>query len=416
LTAPAAARRAAASGSRDRAAFLLVAFAGLIAPGAGAAAPPANDAFAAALAIAGDRGSVEGANAGATKEPGEPAHAGNAGGASVWFRWTAPRDGQFAVATGQSDFDTLLAVYTGPGLGALAPVAADDDSGPGPTSEVSFRAAGGTVYHVAVDGFLGKVGRVALDWRPAPANDNFADAQTVEGEGGTTKSPGTGATKEAGEPSHAGEGEADRSVWFRWTAPATLRVGFVVRGDADRVAAYTGTTLDTLTRVGSQGGRWPVFDATAGATYHLAVEGAGRETVLLWQPGPPNDDFAEAAAIAGASGRVRGSTVAATRQAGEPRHGPGSRASVWYRWRAPRNGLLSLVTAGSTYDTLLAVYRGSSLATLRRLAADDDAGPALASAVRIPVRRGRVYRAAVDGFGGETGEVVLRWALRPRPR
>jgi hypothetical protein len=416
LTALGAGRRVAASVPRNRAAFFLVAFAGLIAPGAGAAAPPANDSFAAALAIAGDRGSVDGANAGATKEPAEPEHAANAGGASVWFRWTAPRDGQFAFATGRSDFDTLLAVYTGPGLGVLAHVAADDDSGRGSTSEVSFRATGGTVYHVAVDGFLGKVGRVALDWRPAPPNDNFADAQTIEGEGGTTKSPGAGATKEAGEPSHAAEGEADRSVWFRWTAPATMRVGFIARGDADLVAAYTGATLDTLTRVGSHRARSPVFDATAGTTYHLAVEGAGRETVLVWQPGPRNDAFADAAAIAGPSGRVRGSTIAATRQAGEPRHGPGSRASVWYRWRAPQHGLLSLVTAGSTYDTLLAVYRGSSLATLRRLAADDDSGPGLTSGVRIPVARGRVYRVAVDGFGGETGELVLRWGHRTRAR
>jgi hypothetical protein len=396
---------------------LAVGLAGALVTDARAAAAPANDAFATARPIEADQGTVEAANAGATKEVGEPPHAGNSGGASVWFRWTAPRDGQFAFATGRSDFDTVLAVYTGSGVGALAEVAADDDSGPGPTSEASFRAGGGTVYHVAVDGFLGKVGRVVLEWRPAPPNDNFADANVLEGAGGTAKSPGAGATKEAGEPAHAGEFEADRSVWFRWTAPATMRVGFVARGGAELAAAYTGTTLDTLTRLGSRRARWPVFEATAGTTYQIAVEGAGRETALAWQPGPPNDDFADARAIAGTNGRVRGWTVAATRQSGEPRHGPGSGASVWYRWRAQRNGMLRLVTAGSAYDTLLAAYRGSSLATLRRLAADDDSGPGLASAVRIPVQRGRVYRVAVDGFGGEMGELVLRWALAgPRAR
>lgn len=389
------------------------------APAAGSVAPPANDAFASARPIAGDQGGAETSNAGATKEAGEPAHAGNAGGASVWFRWTAPRGGQFAFLTGASeadvsDFDTVLAVYTGPSLGALAQVAADDDSGLGPTSEVSFRAVAGTVYHVAVDGFQGKVGRVDLAWRPAPPNDNFADAQAIEGTGGTVKSPGAGSTKEAGEPSH-GEGlEADRSVWFRWTAPANTRVGFVIRGAVGALAVYTGASLDTLTPVGRERGFSRVFEATAGATYQVAVEGAGRETVLVWQPPPPNDDFAAAVAIAGRSGRVRGSTVAATREPGEPRHGTGARASVWYRWRAPRGGMLRLVTFGSAYDTLLAVYRGSRLRTLRRLAANDDAGAGLASAVRIRVERGRVYRVAVDGYGGETGSVMLRWTLSSR--
>jgi len=397
-------------------ALLALTLAGALAASA-AAAPPANDAFASARPLAGDQGRAETANAGATKEAGEPAHAGNAGGASVWFRWTAPRDGQFAFATAGSDFDTVLAVYTGPALGALTQAAADDDSGPGPTSEVSFRAVAGTVYHVAVDGFQGKVGHVVLDWRPAPPNDNFADAQTIEGAGGTMKSPGVGATKEPGEPSPAEGFEADRSVWFRWTAPANMRVGFVTRGRADVVTVYTGATLDTLAAVGRRRGPWPVFEATAGTTYHVAVEGAGRETVLVWQPSPPNDDFAAARTISGRSGRVRGWNVAATRETGEPRHGPGSRASVWYRWRAPRNGVLRLVTAGSTYDTLLAAYRGSRLGSLRRLAADDDSGPGLTSAVAIPVRRGRVYRVAVDGFGGEMGELVLRWTLaRPRSR
>jgi len=401
-----------------RTAVVVLALAPVVAAAAHASAPapPGNDAFVSARPIAGAQGQAETANAGATKEPGEPAHAGNAGGASVWFRWTAPRDGQFAFATGASDFDTALAVYTGPALGMLAQVAADDDSGPGPTSEVSFGAVGGTVYHVAVDGFQGKVGRVNLAWGPAPPNDNFVDAQTIEGASGTMKSPGAGATKEAGEPAHAGEYEADRSVWFRWTAPADMRVGFVVRGRVDVLAAYAGATLDTLTPVASRRARWPVFHATAGTTYHVAVEGAGREAVLLWQPSPPNDDFAAAAAIVGRSGRAQGSNIAASRETGEPRHGPGSRASVWYRWRAPRSGFLRLVTAGSTFDTILAVYRGSRLRALRRLAADDDSGPGFASAVRIPVERGVAYRIAVDGFGGSMGELVLRWNVSARPR
>ena len=49
----------------------------------------------------------------ATKEAGEPEHAGKAGGSSVWWSWTAPNSGSVTVSTMGSDFDTLLAVYTG---------------------------------------------------------------------------------------------------------------------------------------------------------------------------------------------------------------------------------------------------------------------------------------------------------------
>src|SRR5207247_5707942 len=46
---------------------------------------PSNDAFAAAQAIAGTSGTVAGSTVDASKQTGEPNHAGNAGGASVWY-------------------------------------------------------------------------------------------------------------------------------------------------------------------------------------------------------------------------------------------------------------------------------------------------------------------------------------------
>ncbi|HEU4658122.1 MAG TPA: hypothetical protein VFR97_11370 [Capillimicrobium sp.] len=127
-------------------------------PAQAAAAPPPNDAFAAATEIAPAGGAVDGTNADATFEDGEPDHAGSGYGAlhSVWFRWTAPVSGPARVATCGSAFNTRVGVYTGAAVGALAPVAANEDSA-GPTcpgtawSEVSFDAAAGTTYRIAVD-------------------------------------------------------------------------------------------------------------------------------------------------------------------------------------------------------------------------------------------------------------------------
>ena len=53
--------------------------------------PPSNDDLINAEVIDGRLGWTYGENTEATKEPGEPNHAGNPGGASVWYSSTAPR-------------------------------------------------------------------------------------------------------------------------------------------------------------------------------------------------------------------------------------------------------------------------------------------------------------------------------------
>ncbi len=63
-------------------------------------AKPANDMFAKALPVTGTSIVVIGSNVGATKEPGEPDHAGDPGGLSVWWTWTAPSDYAVLIRTG----------------------------------------------------------------------------------------------------------------------------------------------------------------------------------------------------------------------------------------------------------------------------------------------------------------------------
>jgi len=128
--------------------------------------PPPNDEFSDPQALSGWSGSTTGSTNGYSKEEGEPTHAGNAGGASRWFAWTAPATGEAVFDTRGSGFDTLLAVYTGSSLGALTPVASDDDieDGVDQDSEVRFAATAGTTYRIAIDGFEGASGTYALRW------------------------------------------------------------------------------------------------------------------------------------------------------------------------------------------------------------------------------------------------------------
>jgi PKD repeat protein len=126
---------------------------------------PANDDFANAQTLSGLDDIAQANTTLATAETGEPDHAGNAGGHSVWYRWTAPVSGAVDFLTCAAGFDTVLAAYTGQTLGALTPVASNDNSSfcVTPTgSLVAFNAVSGTTYRIAIDGAPGQTGFVQL--------------------------------------------------------------------------------------------------------------------------------------------------------------------------------------------------------------------------------------------------------------
>jgi len=114
---------------------------------------------------------ISGVKSNATKEPGEPDHAGRAGGRSVWYTWQAPASGTVDLSTSGSTFDTLLAVYTGTSFSNLVEIVSNDDdenNDPGASanrffaSRVNFNALAGTAYQIALDGFDGAEGSYLL--------------------------------------------------------------------------------------------------------------------------------------------------------------------------------------------------------------------------------------------------------------
>jgi PASTA domain-containing protein len=258
------------------AAFLCV----LMVPAGASAAPPPNDNFANAATITDRFGWVEGDNTDATKEPGEPNHAGNPGGASVWYTWTAPSSGHATFSLCYAEFDSLLAVYTGDALTNLQQVAADDN-GCGDQSYVTFTASAGVTYRIAVDGANGDVGYFELDWGVAPPNDDFAASAELSGDSGTAQGDNRYATLEQGEPQHGPNGGA--SVWYRWTAPSTgpATLDLCDSEFDSQLAVYTGASVDGLTLVAQDDNDCPdewgarvSFTAAAGQEYRIAVDGA----------------------------------------------------------------------------------------------------------------------------------------------
>jgi hypothetical protein len=380
-------------------------------------AGPANDNLAAATTVSGLNGTVNGTSTAATKEPGEPNHAGVVGGRSVWFRWTAQDAGSVTFDTFGSGFDTVLGIYTGTAVNALTGVANNNDSG-GPQSKATFTASKGATYQVAVDGVGAASGAVKLSWVQVPPNNSFAAAAVPAGANGTMSGTNVGADKEAGEPNHAGV-VGGKSVWYRWNAPGAGAVTFDTFGSTfDTVlAVYTGNVVNGLTLVAgnndSGGPQSKVsFSAAAGATYRLAVDGNGGASgavTVHWLQN--NNNFLAATNLTGASGTVTGSNVGATKETGEPDHaGFAGGTSVWFRWTAPTTGTKSFDTFGSSFDTLLGVYTGTAVNGLTVVASNDDTGGGQQSKVTFPVTAGVTYRIAVDGYGASTGTVKLNWA------
>ena len=132
---------------------------------------PQNDDFADATLLEGNSGSVYATTDGATSEAGEPAHAGNPPAASVWWTWVAPEDGSLILSTAGSEIDTVLAFYTGPAVSNLQALASNDDA-PGAThaSLVTASVQASRTYRIAIDGFGGGQGNVALLWLLTPAS------------------------------------------------------------------------------------------------------------------------------------------------------------------------------------------------------------------------------------------------------
>ncbi|HXV59011.1 MAG TPA: hypothetical protein VD704_14200 [Gaiellaceae bacterium] len=378
------------------------------------AAPPFNDGFGSAQVLAGEAGDVTATSREATKEVGEPPHAGNAGGASVWFRWVAQRDGTLTVWLTQTTFNTVLGIYTGTSVDALTEIASNDDYGAGTASRVTIAVDSGVEYRIAVDGVGGANGSFRIRWRQGPENDNFADARTLADAAGSVEGSSFGSTTEPGEATDL----SAASSWFRWTAPASGTYGFVVE-NARGVTVFTGSSVEQLVAVGPPG-TWVSFEATAGTLYSVRVAGRNWSTVdpfvLRWGAAPPNDAYSAAGILTGRNGRTTGSTVFATLESGEPSQGANS---VWFSWTAPATGHVrfdawQLRSPTWWTDTILTVYKGATLDTLEVVARNDDwfwtELPRFGSAVSFRAAAGTTYSISVTTFNSFSwGPFGLRW-------
>lgn len=394
-------------------------------------ASPFRDQFADRGLIVGASGSVRGSNVGATREDaaGEPRHAGKRGGASVWSRWIAAADGRAAFSTRGSGVDTLLGVYTGNLLGGtLVDVASDEDRGGFLTSRVVFNARAGVEYQIAIDAVGGATGDLVLTWEHLAGVPGLP-VITAQPQAQTVTNTGTAIFAVQAQDGDIGGG-ALQYQWFfgcqaiRGATNATFVLsnvrfrdaGFyhvVVVNETGQVAESQPAALEVglFPAVHSFEKIEDLFDALANSGGGGGGGGAGFRPAGLVAPifqlslGLPitqtfNTSTNGQGALASECGTLSGS-------------------AVLFGFTAGQGGRVQIDTVGSSFDTVLAVYRGESILgwETNRLECDNNGvGDTIGSSrVTVSVQAGGNYLARVSGVGGARGLAVARWHLGAPP-
>ncbi len=380
----------------------------------GPASLPANDDFALAAEISGERGSAAGSNLGGTLQPGEFLQDLSA---TTWYRWTAPADGdwQFRVDRRHS----RVAVFTGSDVADLRLLSGEPDVA------ATLLAREGVEYRVlvAAKDAASSGSDYTLTWapgpRPASGNDDIARAAPIPGLPSSSHfaiADFATATVERGEPLQTGS----RTVWWAWQAPVTGTYTWrvetldpfrltVFRGDIDDLALLA---MNNSTGTGVR----LSFPAVAGERHWLALGLPGEAALVpvqfqfltfYWGPTPGNDNFASATTLAGANGTVSGSNAFATTEGNEI--ASDGDASLWWTWQAPADGWYRFSLADNEYTGRLVVYENAAnidqlrrLARSRRLSDTADVVFRAQAGVRYTIRLGRAER-------GSPGEFELSW-------
>jgi hypothetical protein len=266
------------------------------------------------------------------------------------------------------------------------------------------------------------VGGLAPAALAAPANDDFASALAIDALPFTHTVDTADATRERGERASDCEYEPRHTVWYSYTPQGDSGVTVDTQGsDFDTVlTVFTGTSLRDLSIVACNDDAGGLqsrvgFPVTGGLAYLIKVSGYDRSSgtlVLNVSPPAANDAFTAAIDLANPA-TAEANTAGATLEDGEPQPSCApSGATLWYRFTADDLGIVRITTAGSDFDTVLAVYEGDDLGDLTEVACSDDTGVPFvtrsgSSEVTFLSEAGRTYMIQAGGFGGDIGALAL---------
>jgi Bacterial Ig domain/FG-GAP-like repeat/Glucodextranase, domain B/Immunoglobulin domain len=368
-------------------------------------------------------GPISDSNDLATVQRGAPLPDGVPGGNSIWFTWTPTFTGTATLTTQGSDFDTVMAVYTGTVVSSLRAVAADDDSGGYLTSLVTFNVTAGTAYQIAVDGHQGASGRVVLGF---PAGTGYRILNPTSGDSVPVivRNPAS-QTVAPGAPAELSVvATSATKITYQWyfqgvpipgATASTLAIAHVQPGSVGMydvlVANAAGSSQSELATIqigANLGGKVSSTGSKFGTSTTTA---SPAELAMVLRP------FSSGGDSAGFSVSQVFSTTGATTQPGEPQPcGQVGSGSEWFSYTAPANGIMQINTDGSTFNTILGVYTGpgTSFASLDEVGCGYSTNyteQGQPSVILTNVTRGTTFFILVQGYQGSAGVAKLQIGL-----
>ncbi|OHB63115.1 MAG: hypothetical protein A2168_04655 [Planctomycetes bacterium RBG_13_50_24] len=345
---------------------------------------------------------------------------------NVWYCYTATCNGCVTVSLAGSNFDTKIAAYDGcncyPSQDDLIKTNDDFD---GQQSQITFAVKAGSQYLIEVGGFSASakgqgVINISCDNQSSqPTNDDCSKAKQV---GNVTELPFDTTCATFDGPGHF---FTSPNIWYRYTAGGTGDVTVSLLLSEFDTALVVYNTSDCYPKVGDIiernddfGGFLQsqiTFHATAGNDYLFEVMGynsdeVGEGVLTISSEGtsPPSgssDNLAYPQPIGDVTNLPFDTT-------GVEQDGPHLcmySPNLWYCYTASCTGDVTVSLAGSSFDTMLAVYSTCEpdLRYADMIECSDDTNTSQQSEIVFEAIAGTQYLIEVGGYNQITGQGLL---------
>jgi hypothetical protein len=347
-------------------------------------------------------------------------------GPNIWYVYTPTCTGGITISLCGSSYDTQLAVYNSTSCppSPLNRIRCNDDyPGCGSSSEVNFYATAGSHYLFEVGGYSGTdkgTGKINISCNPKtaqPSNNNCNQAKVII--------PGNKFAFDISYANFDGSGVcmSGPNIWYIYSALYSSNI----------TVSLCGSSYDTMLAVYNSGSCYPppssliecnddfcglasqiTFAAVAGHQYLIEVGGFGCNvktgdgfitmTSDTTPPTPSNDNCTNAAPIGNVTNQAFDTTTATFDGPGLCVTGP----NIWYLYTATCTNQVTVSLCGSSFDTVLAVYKGSECypAPADLIGCNDDSCNKQ-SEVTFAAVIGHQYLIEVGGFGSQAGPGVI---------
>jgi len=328
----------------------------------------------------------------------------------------------------------LLAVYTGSVLTNLTAIGSDVSHAGFYNSLARFNVFQGIQYQIAIDGFGGDSGTFVLDWDLQNTSHMLPIflVQPVS----QTVGLGQNVTFNAVGARVCGNGQINCNdpnpqLFYQWCffgspiAGATTNTLTVTNVQASLLGAYT-LRIFTPFQTNESQNAFLQINQTADISQQvqandLFLDTADTNPLLVGVfnadlvNGPPDPNLpSPQVVVSGYSGTQIFNTGGAGTTPTETICGVIGGASEWISFVPQSSGTMFLNTDGSSYDTVMAVFRRSptNAAVLQLITCDNNSGSNhLTSAMAFPVTAGVTNYVDVDGVGGVTGVLQFNYSL-----